>query len=371
MTSKRSGASPYRSHRHLALVGVLAVVSSAAGPIAAAAQQVAVDQPASPDIPRTPDGRPDLQGNWSNATLTPLTRPEGRGPVLTWEEAAAIELGQAQLVEQNAQASDPDRPPPEAGGTYTVCIDSATGCYNEVYRQPGDRVAVVNGEPRSSLITFPADGQVPPVTEEARRKVQEDRAFRAQFGQYDHPELRPLGERCILSFGSSAGPPMLPNYWYNNNYTIVQTPDHVLIMAEMVHDARIIRMGDGPRLPPHIRPWLGESWGRWEGDTLVVETTGFHPEQRYRGYASDQLKVTERFTLQDAETILYEFTIDDPSTYAEPWGGQVPFRKMTDLLYEYACHEGNYAMGNILSGARYQERMEAQGAPDAQGGTAP
>jgi hypothetical protein len=189
--------------------------------------------------------------------------------------------------------------------------------------------------------------------------MEEFAEFNRQFGQYDHPEVRPLGERCLLSFGSSAGPPMLPNYWYNNNYTIVQTADHVMIMAEMVHDVRIIRIGDGPRLPPHIRPWMGDSWGHWEGDVLVVETTNFHPLQRYLGAASDNLKVIERFSRPDEETILYEFTIDDPTTYIEPWGAQIPMKAMDDQLFEYACHEGNYSMSNVLSGARYEERMEA------------
>jgi hypothetical protein len=334
---------------------ILAVATGFVGVSAMEAQTVS-DGDATWVMPRTPDGHPDLQGNWTNATLTPFERPEGQGPVLSREQALAIERGQAETVEERSQASDPDRPPPEAGGTFTVCIDSATGCYNEVYRDPGDRVAVVGGELRSSLVTEPSDGRVPEVTEEARRRVREDRALRDQFGPYDHPELRPLAERCLLSFGSSAGPPMLPNYWYNNNYTIVQTSDHVLIMAEMVHDARIIRIGDGPRLPPHVRPWMGDSWGRWEGDTLVVETTNFHPLQRYRGYPSDDLRVVERFTRVDEETILYEFTIDDPTIYTRTWGGQVPFRRLNDNVYEYACHEGNYSLANVLSGARYQER---------------
>ena len=180
--------------------------------------------------PLTPDGTPDLQGNWTNATLTPFERPRDRGPTMTAEEAAAVEAGQAEIVAERSEASDPDRPPPEAGGTFTVCIDSATGCYNEVYRAPGERVARVSGEFRSSLVTVPADGRIPEVTDRARRAVREDRAFRDRFGPYDHPELRPLAERCLMSFGSSAGPPMLPNYWYNNNYTIVQdagpSPDH-------------------------------------------------------------------------------------------------------------------------------------------------
>ncbi len=222
-------------------------------------------------------------------------------------------------------------------------------------------VATVNGEPRSSLVTNPPDGRVPSLTPEARQRSEDPQALWNRFGQYDHPELAPLSERCLMSFGSSAGPPMLPNRrLYNNNYTIVQTADHVMIMAEMVHDARIIRIGDGPRLPAHVRPWMGDSWGHWEGDVLVVETTNFHPSQRFRGNASDHLKVTERFSRVDEETILYEFTVDDPTTYAEPWGGEVPMKALHDQLYEYACHEGNHNLVGILRGARYQERVEAQ-----------
>ncbi len=198
-------------------------------------------------VPRTPDGHPDLQGNWSNATLTPLSRPSGRDPILTWEEVARIEQGREALVNERAEASDPNREAPEAGGTNPICIDAATTCYNQVYIDAGSKIAIVNGEPRSSLVTMPANGRVPPMTPEGRQRGADARALLSDFGPYDHPEVRPVAERCLLSFGSNAGPPMLPNGWYNNNYTIVQTPDHVLIMAEMVHDARIIRIGSGPQ----------------------------------------------------------------------------------------------------------------------------
>ena len=166
-----------------------------------------------------------------------------------------------------------------------------------------------------------------------------------------------------MSFGSNAGPPMLPNYFYNNNYTIVQTKDHVMIMTEMVHDARIIRLTAGPPLSPNVRPWMGDSRGRWEGDTLVVETTNFHPRQLLRG-ASDSLRVVERFSRADERTILYRFTMHDPSTFTQPWSGELSFISMgDDLVHEYACHEGNYALSNILSGARAQERAAARPKP--------
>ena len=317
-------------------------------------------------VPRTPDGRPDLQGNWSSATLTPLERPRGQGPVLSAAEVDSLEGTAAGFLERVSQASDPDRLAPPVGGDGSTGAAGGVGGYNGIYIDRGDRVAVVNGEARSSLITRPTDGRVPPRTPEGEQRATEYQDFRSQFGTYDHPEVRPLGERCIVSFGTNAGPPMLPNGFYNNNYTIVQNADHLVIMAEMVHDARIIRIGDGPRLPPHVRPWMGDSWGHWEGDVLVVETTNIHPLQRFRGNSSEHLKVIERFSRVDEDTVLYQFTIDDPTTYTEPWGGDVPMTALHDRLYEYACHEGNYALSNILSGARYQERMgkEATGARD-------
>ena len=150
---------------------------------------------------------------------------------------------------------------------------------------------------------------------------------------------------------------MMPNTAYNNNYTIVQNADHVMILAEMVHDVRIIRLGEPDPLPEQLRPWFGDSWGRWEGNTLVVETSNFNPNHPFRGIRpTDDLKVTERFTRVDAETILYEFTIEDPTTYTEVWGGEIPLKKFDDLVYEYACHEGNYALASVLSGARYEEK---------------
>ena len=344
------------SNRIALLLTVLCAVT-ADGLISTVSAQARATQAGNWVVPRTPDGRPDLQGNWTNATLTPFEREEGKGPLFTREEVEEMER--------------PDGVCPASPGTVECGRASREGStaearlsgneYNEVYWDRGSRVAIVDGELRASLVTFPADGRVPSLTPEAEERRAEYTQFRRQFGQYDHPELRPLAERCLVSFGSNAGPPMTPNSGYNNNYTIVQTADHVLIMAEMVHDARIIRMGDGPRLPSHIRPWTGDSWGHWEGDVLVVETTNIHPLQRFNGNSSENLTVFERFSRVDEETILYEFTVDDPTTYTARWGGEIPYRKFDDKLYEYACHEGNYSLTGVLSGARYQERMEAQG----------
>ncbi len=340
------------------LIVAFLCVTAAPGVVSnAAAQSRASD--AEWEIPRTPDGHPDLQGTWTNQSMTPFQRRGDQGPVYTWEQVAEIEQGYVEREVAAAQASDPDRSAPEPKTTISVA-DS----YNDVYFQRGTGVAVVNGEPRASLITFPSNGRIPTLTPEARARRAERRESRSQFGQYDHPELRPLAERCLTSYGSPAGPPMTPTGLYNSNYIIVQTPDHVMIMTEMVHDARIIRIGSGPRLPAHIRPWMGDSWGHWEGDVLVVETTNIHPLQPY---SSAEMRVTERFSRMREDAILYEFTVYDPSTYTEPWGGQIPMTTMPDQIYEYACQEGNYALSAVLSGARYQERMEAQETSDSNG----
>ena len=345
------------SNRIALLLAVLCACA-ADGVVSTAAAQARSSDTGTWEVPRTPDGHPDLQGNWTNSTLTPFEREEGRGRVFTWEEVKEIERPSGDC-------------PANPGTVACGRVESTTGSaevrlrgqeYSEVYWDRGSRVAIVNGEPRASLVTNPVNGRRPPLTPEGEQRLQETRDIRGQFGQYDHPELRPHGERCIVSFGSSAGPPMIPNTAYNNNYTIVQTADYVMIKAEMVHDVRIIRLGEPNRLPAHVRPWFGDSWGRWEGDVLVVETTNINPTQAFRGIpASADLKVTERFTRVDENTFLYEFTVDDPTMYTQPWGGEIPYRGFDDMLFEYACHEGNYSLASVLSGSRYQEQMEAEG----------
>ena len=332
-------------------------------------------RPAKPwTVPRTPDGKPDLQGNWSNETQTPLERPGKQSATLTAEEAKAIEDRAKLVAEYRDQPSDPNRPTPPKGGEdrllapgdpsfierVSAAAGGKVGGYNGFWLDPGDKVITIDGVARSSIVVDPPDGRVPALTAEARKRAGERAALTKKFGEFDHPEMRGLAERCLLSFGSNAGPPMLPNYFYNNNYQIVQTKDHVMIMTEMVHDVRIIRVGDKLEHPPaHVRPWLGDSIGRWEGDTLVVETTNFHPMQTYRG-ASENLKVTERFTRTGPDTILYKFTIDDPTTFTAPWSGEVPFNRIDEMIYEYACHEANYALSNILGGERAKERRETE-----------
>jgi hypothetical protein len=221
----------------------------------------------------------------------------------------------------------------------------------------GCRVAAPHGRHEAQLVV---------------RRRAEQKAFGESHGEYDHPELLPLPERCLVPVGPRTGPPMI-GAAYNNNYHIVQTADHVAIMTEQYRSARIIRLGDGPRLPAHVRPWHGDSRGRWEGDTLVVETTNLHPlqhdvqqsvfanelDRRAGNQLSDKVTVTERFTRVDEDTLLYDFTVDDPVVYTEPWGGEIPMWRQNEQMYEFACHEANYGMFNILRGARYQERQAA------------
>ena len=332
-------------------------------------------------VPRTPDGKPDLQGNWTNETQTPLERMTGGGGTLTNEQAAAVEKRALEVEEYRDKASDPNRPAPKKGGEsnnlaapgersfieqISEAAGGAVGGYNGFWLDPGLNVIRIDGVARSSIIIDPPNGRIPALTDAGKKRVAEIAAKSRRFGEFDHPEMRPLADRCLMSFGSNAGPPMLPNYFYNNNYTIVQTKDHVMILSEMVHDVRIIRIGAAAHTSPAMKNWMGDSIGRWEGDTLVVETTNIHPLQLeqtsilwpYRG-ASENLKVTERFTRTGPDTIRYRFTMDDPATFTAPFTGELPFNRIDEMVYEYACHEGNYAMSNILSGERSKER-EAQ-----------
>ena len=249
------------------------------------------------------------------------------------------------------------------GGGGTV------GGYNLIWINSGDRVLTVDGQMRTSIIVDPVDGHVPAMKPEARkrnasfqaRQVSPDAAEGAAggpSGQYDGPEARPLAERCILGFSSTSGPPTLPNYFYNNLKQIVQNRDTIMILNEMVHDVRFIRIG-GKHPPAHIKKWLGDSIGRWEGDTLVVETTNFTDKTQFRG-SGENLKVTERFTRLDDGNLLYRFTVEDPTTWDRAWTGEYTWNTSTEPIYEYACHEGNYALSGVLKGARLLESEAAK-----------
>lgn len=301
--------------------------------------------------PRTEFGAPDLQGIWSIATQTNLERAERFGGklVLSEDEAQRIEAAVRAGFEASNRPSDPDRDAPDA---------SNVGGYNTFWMDPGQRLAMVNGEIRTSIIVDPADGRLP-YSEQGRANFAA--AMQRRAG-YDGPEIRPLGERCVVGFGSTGGPPKLP-VLYNNNTQIVQTEDYVVLLAEMNHDARVIRLNAEHAEPP-MNYWMGDSVGHYEGDTLVVETTNFHLQQNLRSsldhrfYGSPQMRVTERFTRTDENTITYQFTVNDPENYTQPWSGELPMVASEEGIYEYACHEGNYALPGILAGAR---RAEADG----------
>jgi hypothetical protein len=301
-----------------------------------AAGQTAGKAPKKWTQPRTPDGQPDLQGIWSNATTTPLERPAGLTgkQVLTDEETI-------ELQKQTSQDRNTDR----RDGIGTDA--DVARAYNEFW---WDRGNVLN---RTSLILDPADGRLPPLTPEGQKTMDARAAARRARGPADSWEDRPLQERCLVYHGV----PPLPT-GYNNNYQIVQTPGQVAILSESVHDVRTIPLDGRPRLPDGLRQWLGVPRGHWEDNTLVVETTNFLDRPNlFRFPASGKtIRVTERFTRTDADHIDYRFTIDDPGTYTRPWTAILPMTRIDGPIYEYACHEGNIGMIGILAGARAQEK---------------
>lgn len=302
------------------------------------------------NAPTNVHGNPDLQGLWTSATITSLQRPERfKELVISPEQAAQWEQSSGasfDAIDDVSEGSD-------AGGV---------GGYNTFWMDPGTRALRVNGEVRTSILVHPTDGQLP-MRLGARAKL--GRFFYRIQAAFEGPEQRPLGERCIVGFGSTGGPPMLP-VLYNNNYQIVQSKDSVMIMAEMNHDARIVRMSD-THLPDNMRPWMGDSIGRWEGDTLVVETTNFHPGQSFRAairhqfYMTQDAVVLEWFKRVNENEISYRFEVNDPGAYSDKWVGELTLRATKGPIYEYACHEANYAMRNILRGARLEEKTEEQG----------
>ena len=297
--------------------------------------------------PKDAEGHPDLSGYWTNVTLTPLQRPANLAGKLffTPEEAAAYE--KATIESNNADRREGIR------GT-----DADVGkAYNDFWWDRGTKVVSTL---RTSLIVDPPDGRIPALTPEAQRRAAERRAA-AVGHQYDGPESRALSERCLI--WPTAGPPMMPSF-YNNNYQIVQGPGYVTVVVEMIHDARIIPTNNGSHLPKDVRLWLGDPRGHWEGNTLVVETTNFTDKTPFNGSSKD-MKLTERFTRTAPDTLMYRFTVDDPSSFSRPWTAEIPMHKTAGPLIEYACHEGNYAMTGMLAGARAEEK-EAAAKPAAE-----
>ena len=305
--------------RSLAWIGLLALVGA----------------PPAWTPPRTPDGHPDLQGIWTNATITPLERPRELGAKEYYTEEEAAEYRKKALVPLSTA---------ERGGTEAHYEFTQFGL---------DRSqAQIAFSMRTSMIVGP-EGRVPPLTPEAQQRNAE-RAARNKGHEFDGPENRTIQERCIV--WGNEGPPMLPP-GYNSFLQIVQTPASVAIMQEMIHDVRIIPLDGRPHAPANVRRWLGDSRGRWEGDTLVVDTTNFTDQTNFRG-SRENLHVVERFTRVDDGTIRYQFTVDDPTTWANAWSGELPLVKDKGPIYEYACHEGNYGLANDLRGARAKEKAD-------------
>ena len=292
-------------------------------------------------IPRTADGRPDLQGYWTNDSYTPLERPaEFAGKShFTPQEAAAFVRGRLDRLENQSRTD--------------IHYDDAIW-----QKEPYEKEANL----RTSLISDPANGLLPPLTEEAKRREAAAAARRAGRGPSDSVQDRSLGERCIT--WGNVGPPMLPPTYYAN-FQIIQTADHAIIRHELMHEARLIPLDGRPHAGAGARYLYGDARGRWEGDTLVVDTTNFTDKTPFRGppsntrqdiRSSDRMHVVERFTYVDADTIRYQFTVEDPGTWVAPWSGEVPIRRFEGPIFEYGCHEGNYGLANILSAARVAER---------------
>ncbi len=332
-------------------VSFAALAALAAAPVfaqtAAAAKPAPKTAASKSSIPRLADGHPDFQGIWTNATITPMTRPAQFKDKATITEAEATKYEQTDAASIAAQDGASDGPLIAAAGS------SGTGGYNALFIDRGTQLARVDGQIRTSLVVDPPNGQVPAMTEAARKRM--SGAMR-NFNNYDSVKIRPTSERCLIGFGSTSGPPMMP-VLYNNTYEIVQTPDRVMIMVEMVHDVRVVRM-NAPHDSSSIQTWLGDSVGHWDGDTLVIETTNVRADNRFRGM-SDHGKVIERLQRLDKDTLLYRATIDDPDTYEKPWTVEFPFHSTPGPVYEYACHEGNYAMTDIMGGAREMEKKAA------------
>ena len=290
--------------------------------------------------PRTADGQPDLQGFWTNATFTPLERPKDvTKEFFTKEEAAEFER---RLAAEDSAQTEPGTIADVHYDFTQFGLDTAQAPYASHLR--------------TSLVVDPADGKLPPLTAEGQARAAQRAEQAKRVGRWDSAQSNELDDRCMIFAG--AGPPMLPQS-YNSNYQIVQTSGYVMILFEMAHDVRIIPLDGRPHVPAGVQQWIGDSRGRWDGDTLVIETTNFNGKNPLRG-SSERMRVTERLTRVDADTIRYRFTIDDESTWTRPWSAELLMRKATGPLFEHACHEGNYGLYNTLAGARLEEKKAAE-----------
>src|SRR5262245_51663365 len=319
--------------------GVFSVLLGLALPVTVAAQAdkrpVAKAAPKASAIPRTADGKPDLQGTWDFAQLTPFERADA----LAGKSSFASD-DEAEEFAQETQAKKPNMDRRDGGAAADV-----ERAYNDFWWDFGHRVAK-----QTSLVVDPANGRVPPLTAAASARAEQRRG---QGQRYDNVEERPLAERCILGFNS--GPPMVPSA-YNNNMQLVQTRDSVLIFNEMIHSARVIDLKRTSHLANDIRLLTGDSIGHWEGDTLVVDTTNFLKEGGFRG-ASANMHLIERFSLDDQNTLRYKFTVDDLATWTAAWTASIPMARSSEQIFEYACHEANYGLENVLKGGRYRDQQ--------------
>jgi hypothetical protein len=370
--ARRNGALP---RARLTILRLGTAVCALAMSAAVAAPAVKTAASADPNVqqprwrvPRNAWGQPDLSGAWTNVTLTPLTRDLRitDKPTLSAAEAHAKEKFFTEALAARDAEADPNTLPGNADDKakdaklITARADFAqsggdVGGYNTFWLDPGTHMLDIDGQFRTSILTTP-NGQIPP----PRSGVGGGAGGLGPGGfreVYDSYEDRPLGERCI-GFARNAPPPMLPNGYYNNNYQIVQTGDSVAIQVEHIHDVRIVRLNDRHRTDG-LRPWLGDSIGHYEGNTLVVETTNVPQANNFMG-SWKNLKVTERFTRISPTRINYQFQVEDPDTWDKPWGGEYNFSPLQGIIYEYACHEGNYALPAILAGAREEERKAAR-----------
>ena len=318
--------------------------------------------------PRTPWGTPDFTGTYDTATLTPVQRPRYFGSNLhvTKEQADEHAKTAAERLAAGSSEKDPDREAPPVGGDGSPGAAGNVGGYNSFWIDNGETLNSEDGKFRTSIISYPENGRRPDLTPEAGARI---RAFFSSFarndgtaswlsrgdgsGPYDNPERLTLADRCLQGFSSTGGPPMMPAL-YNNHKRIVQGPDTIVIHVEMVHDARIIRL-NSEHAPDDVRNWMGDSIGWWEDDTLVIDTTNFNDTPGQMP-GSRNMHVVERFDRIDEGNLRYSFTVEDPSVWQDRWSGEYTWPKSDQNLYEYACHEGNYAMGNILRGARRLER---------------
>ena len=335
------------NHRLVTSMGGLCIVAA----VVLLASASAAEQTGS--VPRMADGHPDLQGVWDYRTITPMQRPVelGMKEFFTEEEAAAFERGENRRLDRDSMDLETGQSIYPKGGVIP---------YNEFWYDRGNKVV---GTKRTSLIVDPPNGRFPAMTPEGKKRAELVAAEQAatQLGRpyADSYEDRPLQERCLA--GLNAGPPMTPGA-YNNNFQMFQTPQQVVILNEMIHDARIVPLDGRPH--GHIRQWKGDSRGHWEGDTLVVDTINFKRETSLPN-SSANTHLVERFTRTGADTLLYEFTVEDPSVWTRPWTAVVPMRRSEEPIYEYACHEGNYAMASILAGARAAEKAAGEAAKKA------